>query len=1249
MSIIVGQEINAIEFLSADGNTYEVTVDLRGVTNIPEGAELVVKDVAQSEYDNYLNKVAKVLKTDADAFTYAKLLDISIVYGDQEIQPNGKVGVEIQLKDGEDISNPQVVHFGQKTEVLDAAKTNNGISFETTGFSVYVIADSGETKTNRYTYHFLTEIDEDGKASAYSFVNQAGETVSTQIVKDGESLHEVDPPVTEVEKPFTAWYIATKNEDGTYTLTDEQVVFDSPIEVGNEDKDFYIAPFFGASIIATFYDKPEGSENIHIVTKRVVPVIDGKASVKVDNITVPSTATTVLSGWTVNGTDYPLAEYKTIEATENANLYPIFTEGHWLRFVGGEAGSGAEYVPAIFVTANTTTAELSTLTPSTREGYTFAGWYYGEQDSATGAITYGAQVTDGTGAVLDAADLLAKAQAEAVTLYGKWNGKQVAYRVAIWYENADDDEYSFQSVSNKIGAAGSTTSETAPAVNGFTAQTIEQQVIRGDGSTVVNIYYKRNIAHVYFHSRRNSNPNYRIDDLTITAKYGADVHDQWPGVKPGTDNYTSAWYVSTSGSTFVVGIATMPAEDTIYYIYNASGDYYIDILWTQNIDGSNSFSEYAGRIWVGGAVTTAEDYNPLKGFRLNAYSENDALRIRAADGGDPDAVYESQYNRSIRIGDRYNERITRNNRRYYASYYYYLRNQYNVILEENGGPAVSDLEDIYYEANIATAKASEISALNTKYVKGETQKHVSGEGDYVFRGWYDNSSFLGDEFDFNQTMPAGNITLYAKWERIYYLMEIDPNGGQINADGEVTYTWLQYGDKLHQYNIQRNYVEDPNGDYTYYNVKYPGTDEEVITSTLRKADYVTDASALPEEQKKWHNPDQKYKEATTDDYYSLVGWYNTKTGTIYDFDSIITGPTSIQAKWRRSGTFDIRYNPVQHIGDVTVSGTITHEQDPGYADQSVTTILNTPTGITSTDNVTYIFKGWQVVNNFEDCEVLDETYYAQGDDFTVDAAISTDHHIFMQAVYEPAENDPTLVPVTNLIFDPNGGDGEQVEYDPKQINDAFDLADAPEYTREGYILVGWSQSKDPTADDAIFSTTAIVGVDNLEPTEDGKNILYAIWEKYYTLTVTKEIDGKVGYVTIPEEGFAITVKLDGANDEQKEKFKLLNKDSDRNAVVLHLGKDASGVVNLVPGMTVKISEDDYSAYGFVDAPEITPSTVTVEDEDVTATVTNHAPDITETGLDLNTSAAKTALLSLFAFAMMCVLGFSLKRRYVSRR
>ena len=50
----------------------------------------------------------------------------------------------------------------------------------------------------------------------------------------------------------------------------------------------------------------------------------------------------------------------------------------------------------------------------------------------------------------------------------------------------------------------------------------------------------------------------------------------------------------------------------------------------------------------------------------------------------------------------------------------------------------------------------------------------------------------------------------------------------------------------------------------------------------------------------------------------------------------------------------------------------------------------------------------------------------------------------------------------------------------------------------------------------------------------------------------------------------------------------------------------------------------------------------------TVTIKN-TTKITKTGVDIDTTAAKTALLSLFAFAMMCVLGFSLKRRYASRR
>ena len=79
---------------------------------------------------------AKALGVNADSITKAKLFDISIKKDGKEIQPNGKVGVEIKLK--EDVfENAQVVHFGEQTEILDATTEGNIVSFETGGFSVY--------------------------------------------------------------------------------------------------------------------------------------------------------------------------------------------------------------------------------------------------------------------------------------------------------------------------------------------------------------------------------------------------------------------------------------------------------------------------------------------------------------------------------------------------------------------------------------------------------------------------------------------------------------------------------------------------------------------------------------------------------------------------------------------------------------------------------------------------------------------------------------------------------------------------------------------------------------------------------------------------------------------------------------------------------------------------------------------------------------------------------------------------------
>ena len=127
--------------------TYIVTVDYKEDAGIPEGAELKVSEVSGKEYKAYLNKAADTLDVDVHSIAYARTIDISIVKGGREFQPNDKVKVAVELKDAEDIDNVQVIHFEEtkrgKTvpEELDATTKGGKVSFETEGFSCFSFVD----------------------------------------------------------------------------------------------------------------------------------------------------------------------------------------------------------------------------------------------------------------------------------------------------------------------------------------------------------------------------------------------------------------------------------------------------------------------------------------------------------------------------------------------------------------------------------------------------------------------------------------------------------------------------------------------------------------------------------------------------------------------------------------------------------------------------------------------------------------------------------------------------------------------------------------------------------------------------------------------------------------------------------------------------------------------------------------------------------------------------------------------------
>ena len=133
--------------LASDGRNYRMSVTFGPGAGIPEGAELNVREILSNstrEYNNYLSQVEDVLGWESGTTSYARFFDITIVKDGKEIQPKDGsiVSVDIRLDDKAYDIEPQVVHFGDEPEVLDASTEGKTVSFEAAGFSVYAIVDA---------------------------------------------------------------------------------------------------------------------------------------------------------------------------------------------------------------------------------------------------------------------------------------------------------------------------------------------------------------------------------------------------------------------------------------------------------------------------------------------------------------------------------------------------------------------------------------------------------------------------------------------------------------------------------------------------------------------------------------------------------------------------------------------------------------------------------------------------------------------------------------------------------------------------------------------------------------------------------------------------------------------------------------------------------------------------------------------------------------------------------------------------
>ena len=665
-----------------------------------------------------LNAVEDAVSEKNKEMDSAVALDITIQNKDGvEIQPNGSVNISFE---NVSVSGGEinVYHVSDDASAVTEVATNTQ-SFDADHFSIYVITNENQVPLT--TFEFVAN----------------GTTVSTQIVKSGDTLIAPTAPDM-IGQAFVGWVDEAGN---SFTGFGKQAEI-------TETTTRTITARYEAALYVYFLN-PDGTQIMR--TEKV----GNHEAHDFTTVSYEVDSTHKLVGWAAkkNGTEN-IADKISVPADQTSvNVYAIIKEGYWISF----DSDGGSIVDSQFV-LNGGQLDLNENTNPTKPGYTFDGWYNGPTK-----VEKGTTVTS------------------PMTLKAHWSATQVSYTVIHWWENADDNEYSFHESETKIGLTGSEVNAKAKSYEGFTAQPVTKKTIKGDGSTIVSVYYKRNVYEVTFYSFSEGfglwyKPSKEYTDLKITAKYGQDISKQWP-----TMNGSSTWRTKDGSGAYQVNIGTMPLGGAKFYGPKTgkkyeTASYYVEVLPGETSDvtvgGIQYKLDHKDTSPGTGYFVTKEDQYPLKGFTFNEKS-------------------------STKIEEDYNN-----------AKFYYTRNSYKIKFINNG------------KEDKSVEKKYEQSISNENYTPDKPNSLATY---YEFDGWYDNELCEGEKYVFDgKTMPAQNVTLYAKWtaKKISLTYNLNNPKGTVDKDtkkvaaGTIASTVLPSASSIEGYSFAGWYVADENGHMT---------------------------------------------------------------------------------------------------------------------------------------------------------------------------------------------------------------------------------------------------------------------------------------------------------------------------------------------------------------------------------------------------------------------------------------------------
>lgn len=325
------------------------------------------------------------------------------------------------------------------------------------------------------------------------------------------------------------------------------------------------------------------------------------------------------------------------------------------------------------------------------------------------------------------------------TYAAKWTKQDSKYQIQYWQENADDDGYSYVESETVTAATGDVVNYNGnKSYVGFTRNTDKTDknvTVNGDGSTVLNVYFNRNVYEVKFYKNDGSNrkPKWsEINSLRITAKYGANIRNQWPtysGSNTWSVNGTYTWNLFdgyVKDGPYQANIDTMPLNGATFYgpLTSESSEtayYYVEVLPGEEgtEHGSILYKEHHRDTSAGsGFSITDEDKYPITGFTFKE------VKTKSGSGN-----------------------------AYDGATFYYTRNRNKLVFDDQYGTKVTEelpfeqvlSESVNYKNNYQPAYPSTLEA-----------------GAYMFDGWYLDPGCT-QPVDWTAKMPDAQVVVYAKW------------------------------------------------------------------------------------------------------------------------------------------------------------------------------------------------------------------------------------------------------------------------------------------------------------------------------------------------------------------------------------------------------------------------------------------------------------------------------------------------------